>query len=167
MILAWDPGDVRTGFAMFKYMEETKTADLLSLEILNTSQVYDMLELAEKMLGDGKQHTFVIEDFKADVMGIKSGRGRSQAAMFQWNQMLTSQLIGTIKYAAHRMNRSPVILQESSILATGRVWCDFKLPKGHIPDDKSAYIHGAHYMMKNRMIDTVDDIIKHGQGRLA
>lgn len=166
MIISWDPGEKRTGCCMFKYDEESKTANLILKEILGPKQVYETLELAEKLLKDGQQHTFVIENFRTDALGIRSSRGRNAAAMFQWSEMETSQLIGTLKYAAYRMNNSPVVLQEPGILTMGRVWCDFPVPKGHIPDDISAYIHGATYMMKQNMIGSVEDIIKHGQGRL-
>jgi hypothetical protein len=147
----------------------TRTADLKFIRILNTQEVYKTLELAEKMLPEGGTHTFVIENFRADVNNVSGRQGRTKSAgMFQWSEMKTSQLIGTLTYAAYRMNQSPVILQEpGQVLTMGRVWCDLPVPKkGHIPDDKSAYIHGAHYMMNAGLIDSVDDILKNGQERL-
>lgn len=166
MIVSWDPGEKRTGCCIFKYDKNSKTADLVYKSILNAPQVYETLELVENLLSPGGTHTFVIENFRADVLGVRNNRSKASAAMFQWSEMETSQLIGTLKYAAYRMNRSPVVMQEPGILTMGRVWCDFKVPKGHIPDDISAYIHGAHYMMDARMIGSVDDITKFGQGKL-
>lgn len=170
MIIAFDPGDKNIGCAMFSYSEEEKKANLLFKRVLNRETLYSVLELAEKMLV-GKpdvKHTFVIENFRIDPNNVANRNPRARSsAMFQWSEVETSQVIGALKYAAYRMNNSDVVMQEPAILAMGRKWCDFKVPKGHIPDDISAYIHGLHYMMKFGLIQSPDDVIREGQTRLA
>ncbi len=161
MIIAIDPGDVRIGFAAFTYDAEKRQADLRIKEIVDLEGLYERFELCECLLKDGAQHIFVAENFRVDGHDV-TGRG----VTFQWNEMLTSQVIGAVKYAAYRMNRSPVIIQEPRILAQARKWCDFPMPRhpnGHIKDDVSAYCHGAHYMMRTGMVDNVRQILKFGQ----
>ena len=169
MIFSWDPGEVRTGVALFNYDKGTRKADLKMIRILNTEEVYKVLEMAEKMLREGENHTFVIENFRADVNNVAGRQGRAKSAgMFQWSEMKTSQMIGSLVYAAYRLNKSPIILQEpGEVLPMGRIWCDLPVPKkGHIPDDKSAYIHGVHYMIQTGMINEVGDVLKYGQETL-
>lgn len=161
MIFGIDPGDVRIGFTMFSYNAEKRKADLRIREIVDLAKLYQMFTLAEGMLQKDQTHTFVVENFRTDT--------QVRGVTFQWNEMLTSQCIGAIRYAAYRMNNSRVVLQEPRILAMGRKWCDLPVPKnpnGHIKDDVSAYIHGAHFMMTEGMIDTVDDILKFGQEKM-
>lgn len=169
MIIAWDPGEKNIGCAMFSYNEEARTANLMFKRILTRDTMYKVLELAEGMLlNENQRHTFVIENFRIDPNNVanRNPRGRS-SAMFQWSEVETSQVIGALRYAAFRMNQSDVVMQEPGILAMGRKWCDFKVPKGHIPDDVSAYIHGLHYMMKYGLINSTDDVIREGQTRLS
>ena len=172
MIIAWDPGEKNIGCAMFSYDEKERKANLLFKRILDRANMYGVLELAEKMLAGNEnvKHTFVIENFRIDPNNVANrnvGRGGRSSAMFQWSEVETAQVIGTLRYAAHRMNQSDVVMQEPTILAMGRKWCDFKVPKGHIPDDISAYIHGLHYMIKFGLIDSPDDVIRNGQTKLG
>lgn len=169
MIISIDPGDVRIGFCMFTYSQDTRKADLRIKEILDTEGLYQMLNLLDGLTGPTKKHVFVMENFRVDVNDV-AGRGNGHPVMFQWNEMLTSQVIGAVKYAAFRLNNSKVVMQEPRILTMGRKWCDFPVPanpKTHLKDDVSAYIHGAHFMMKAQMIDSVKDITKFGQAELA
>lgn len=161
MIIAIDPGDVRIGFAAFTYDPSKRQADLRMKEIIDVEGLYERLNCFDGLTPPGTQHVFVVENFRVD--------SEVRGAMFQWNEMLTSQVIGSVKYAAFRLNKSRVVIQEPAILAMARKWCDFPMPKrpsGHIKDDVSAYCHGAHFMMKANMIDTVKDILKFGQASL-
>lgn len=178
MIIAWDPGEKNIGCAMFSYNEDEELANLLFKRTVNKADMYKILEMAEKMLINqpGEKHTFVIENFRIDPLDITnrqaSGgranpRRRTTGSMYQWDEVLTSQTIGALKYAAFRMNQSHVIMQEPGILTMGRKWCDFKIPKGHLPDDISAYIHGVHYMIKAGLITSTDQIIHAGQSKLG
>lgn len=144
---------------MASYDEERRKLDLKICRIIQGSQVYDMLELAETLLQPGQTHTFVIENFRVD--------SEVRGAVFQWDDMETSQMIGALKYAARRMNNSEVVVQEpGAVLGAAKRWAPFKWPKGHLPDDKSAYCHLAYWAMKRGLIDTTDDILKKGQEML-
>lgn len=161
-VFAFDPGEKNIGWAMFKYDAEKRKADLRRMTIIRGIEslfpILDTLDgLASKL-----DTTFVIENFRIDNVA-RTGRS---AMKFQWSEMETIRIIGMVQYLAHR-TKSSIVFQEPRILNMGKRWCDFKLPKGHIPDDKSAYIHGAHFMMNAGWIDTVDDILKNGQEKLV
>lgn len=157
---------------MASWLEDKRKLDLKICSIIPATQVYDMLEMAEAMLQPGQKHTFVIENFRVDDRDErhKSGRARydqKNVSKFQWSDMQTSQMIGALRYAARRMNNSEVVMQEPGVvLGAAKRWAPFKWPKGHLPDDKSAYCHLAYWAMKRGLIDTTDDILKKGQEML-
>jgi hypothetical protein len=164
-IIAIDPGDVNNGFCYFKYDTDTRKADLRIMEILGAKGLSDILKVMwgigqAKERGSNENNPydmfFVIENFRMDSM--------VRGAMFQWNQMLTSQMIGRVKLCAEWLD-APVFMQEPAITANGRKFVARKLPK-HIPDDWSAFIHGAHFMLSKKLIQTVDQITLKGQGNL-
>lgn len=159
MLLAWDPGESRVGFAMADYLPEWRQLDMKMCRIVPASEIYSMLELCEKLLKPDQKHVFIIENFRVD--------SRVRGAAFQWSEMQTVRMIGALEYAAYRMNNSPVFLQEPGIvLGQAKRWAPFKWPKGHLPDDKSAYCHLAYHAMKQNLIDTTDDITQNGQEKL-
>jgi hypothetical protein len=166
-IISVDPGDVNNGFCYFKYDDNTKKADLKIMEILGAKGLSDLLKV---IWGIGQTSPnpldvpsnpynmfFVIENFRMD--------SHVRGAIFQWSELLTSQMIGRVKLCAEWMD-APVFMQEPRILVTGRKYCPFPLPKGHIPDDKSAFIHGAHFMISRKLISTVDQITIRGQEKM-
>lgn len=159
MILSFDPGDVTVGFAMATWDQERRKFNLLMCRKFPAGELYDMLQMAEALLQPGEKHTFIIENFRTDT--------KVRGAVFQWNEMLTSQMIGTLKYAAFRMNNSDVVIQEPrDVLGAAKRWAPFQWPKGHLPDDKSAYCHLAYWGFKTGRIDTTDDILENGQEKL-
>lgn len=172
-IISVDPGDVNNGFCYFKYDDETRKADLKIMKICGSKELSDLLKV---LWGIGQIKTtddydefkknphnmfFVIENFRVDSMG--------RGAIFQWNQMLTSQMIGRVKLCAEWLD-APVFMQEPAILGQGKrvVTGRVPLPKGngHIRDDVSAFIHGVHFMTSKNLIRTVDDISMFGQESL-
>lgn len=160
MIVAIDPGSMRTGVAMFTYDEEVKKANLILLKIYEgESGAEEVVQFVAKPRG--VQHTIVIEDFK-HAMATGNFRNKRSAAMAK-DEAITHALAKKLKGAAANAGHK-LIIQEPRILSMGRKWCDLPVPKtGHIPDDKSAYIHGAHYLMESGKIRTVRDILKYGQ----
>jgi hypothetical protein len=87
--------------------------------------------------------------------------------MYQWSEMQTIRQIGALEYAAFRMNNSPVTFQEPGVvLGAAKRWAPFPWPKGHLPDDKSAYCHLFYWASKRNMVDTTDDILQNGQEKL-
>lgn len=177
MIISVDPGEKRIGFCIFKYDAETKKADLRTKVILDgPSELYGLLSMAEG-LGD-KIDTVVVENYRIRPPVNPNPRGRAPYGRSQngaminakdfWSEALTIRVIGACEYFAQRIG-AQFVVQEAKVLAMGRKWCDFPVsqnPSTHIPDDIAAYIHGAHYMMSQRMIRSVDDIAKFGQERM-
>lgn len=161
MIIAIDPGSVRTGVAMFKYNEEKRKADLRLMQILLGGECEDIFNVLKAR---GSSHIVVLEAFK-NAFATGNFRNRRSAQMTA-HELATNKLAKKIEGAAIHGGHE-FIKQEPSVLSMGRKWCPFPLPKGHIPDDKSAFIHGAHYMMSSGKIDTVNDITMYGQERMA
>jgi hypothetical protein len=157
LIIAIDPGAVNTGVAMFRYDSEAKKAHMFYLKILHEDAEKQIMSVIGK---SEPKHTVVLEAFR-NAMSTGNFRNRKSANMTA-AELATNKLANKIKATAAG-NGHELILQEPSILAMGKKWCDYKLPKGHIPDDKSAYIHGVYYMMKAGLIRTTDDIVKFGQ----
>lgn len=163
MIIAVDPGEKNIGIAMFTYNEEKKMADLKVLKVVDRDTLWVNLAIAEDLLKEGHNHTFVIENFRVDT----NIRQSKNANMFQWSEVQTVRVIGALEYAAFRMNNSKVVFQEPRILGMAKKWCDIPgAKKSHMPDEVSAYCHGAHYMIQQGMIGSVDQITKFGQESL-
>lgn len=160
-IVSIDPGDVNNGFCYFKYNPETKTADTKIMKIMGAREVSTMLRMMWEIGQAGSTKAsifFVIENFRVD--------SHIRGAMFQWSEMLTSQMIGRIKLCAEWLE-APVYMQEpSNVLPMGRKWAPFKVPKGHIPDDKSAWIHGVHWMKSKGLITSPSQVTFFGQETL-
>lgn len=64
----------------------------------------------------------------------------------------TAQCIGKIKMIA-RMINTPVVEQPATFLKITAKWAGVKLPKGHVPDALSAYLHGYHYLHQQGIIE--------------
>lgn len=169
-IIAVDPGDVNNGFCYFKHDSETKTADTKIMKVCGARELSELLKAlwgiasSKKPDFEGQPNPysmfFVIENFRMD--------SHVRGAVFQWSELLTSQMIGRVKLCAEWLD-APVYMQEpSQVLNQGRKWASghFKVPKGHIPDDKSAWMHGVHFMMSKKLIATPDQVTIFGQEKL-
>lgn len=167
-IISVDPGDVNNGFCYFKYFPESKTADLIIMKICGPTELSTLLKViwglgqrpSEEPKPQNNPHNmyFVIENFRMD--------SHVRGAVFQWNEMLTSQMIGRVKLCAEWMD-APVFMQEAAnVLPLGRKWVPFKVNKGHLRDDHSAFIHGVHFMMTKGLITDVSKVKLFGQETL-
>lgn len=157
--MAFDPGDKNNGFCMFAVDQEKPKADLRIKTILDPSALHSMLKVLWGTADtDDTRCVFVVENFRVDTMA----RGRTNQMTFQWNEVKTSRVIGKIELIAD-WTGSEIVYQEPRVLDMGKRWCDFKVNKSHIQDDVSAYIHGAYYLMRNELVQTVEDISKFGQ----
>jgi hypothetical protein len=156
---------------MFRYFPETKKADLRIKTILNgPSELYDLLKTAQ---GLGDVGTVVCENYRTRPPENTNPRGRSPYGRSQfggvisakdfWSEQLTIRVIGACEMYAQWQGAQFVTQEPKDVLPMGVKWCDFKVPKGHLPDDISAYIHGVHFMRKRNMILGVDDVTKFGQ----
>lgn len=166
-IVSVDPGDVNNGFCYFKYDDQTKTADLRIMTIIDGEGMSGLLKTLYELhrdrgpVDENKKNPsgffFVVENFRMD--------SHVRGAVFQWNELLTSQMIGRVKLCADWMG-APVFMQEPKILAGATRWGPWpRLPK-HIPDDKSAFLHGLHFMTSKNLIRTHDQVTMFGQERM-
>lgn len=176
-IIAVDPGDKNNGIAYFTQEGNgpTGSADLKFMQIEGPKGLSDLLKFIwgifqakettdgyDKFRNNPHNLFFVIENFRVDTVS----RGGRDSSRFQWNEMLTSQMIGRVRLLAEWLE-APVFMQEpSSVWPMARKWAPFPLPKGHPPDDKSAFCHGAKFMMDKGLINTVDQITFNGQDKM-
>lgn len=161
-VFSWDPGDVRIGFCHFKTELGSGKADIRAKVIFDPdgaiSYMKTLYELTQKA---NVKAFFVIENFRVDTVT------KSRGAMFQWNEMLTSQMIGAIKVVAN-WSGSKVFMQEpSSVLGNARRWSPIPLPKGHIKDDDSAMLHGMKFLMDKNLIRVPEDVTFMGQEKFT
>lgn len=163
MIIAIDPGSVNTGVAMFTLDEANRKANLILKKIHVGDKEHEELVQFVAKIREVK-HVIVLENFQ-HAMATGNFRGKNTPQMARdeaKTHALTKRFQGAATHGGHKL-----VIQEPRILAMGRKWCDLKCPKtGHIPDDISAYIHGAYYLMDIKAIDSVRDIHKFGQGTL-
>lgn len=143
----------------------------------------DALIMVEGLAKPGQISTVVCENYRIRADGDsdptkRAAYGRSRYAAQKhdviskrdfWSEVKTIRVIGAAEFFAQRV-KAEFVIQEPAVLGMGRKWCDFPITTKHIPDDISAYIHGAHFMMKSGLIRSVADISKFGafnQGELA
>lgn len=162
-IFSFDPGDKNNGFCYFKYDTETKKADLRIMQIMTQDEIEDILKVAWGVSqADPKPEIyFVAENFRVDSMG--------RGAVFQWSEMETIRIIGAIKLAAKWCGAKFILQEPGEVWPMARKWAvpyPFKRINTHPEDDKSAWCHGAKFMMKCRWINTVDQITMFGQERM-
>lgn len=173
-LFAVDPGDVNNGFCYFKYDTETKTADTKIMRIFDEDGLDDMLKTVwgigqVKYTDDPAKHEppaiyFVVENFRID--------GHVRQKVFQWSEAVTIRQIGKVKLVARWMDASFILQEPKDVWPMARKWApaSLKVPqssKVHVPDDKSAWCHGAKFMRKRNWINTVDQITFFGQERLV
>lgn len=77
----------------------------------------------------------VMEDWK-----LRGGRAMQQTG----SRMVASQVIGSINLFAYLMDVE-IILQQPQAMKVAALQHNIKLPKGHIPDDLAAKLHGLYY----------------------
>jgi hypothetical protein len=162
-LISVDPGDVNNGFCFFKYDATTRKADTRIMQVLSSDSLEDYLKIMWGTVNsapkeDPPEVHFVVENFRID--------GHVRNKVFQWSEVVTVRNIGKVQMVAKWLGAKFTTQEPGNVLPMGRKWAPFKLPKGHIPDDKSAWIHGAHYMMNMKWINTVDQITMMGQEKL-
>lgn len=186
MIISVDPGEARIGFCLFKGDEKQNgTMDLAVMTILRgPEELHGVLMSAEGFVSKGiKISTVVCENYRIRPPEQPQGNsrrrqpyGRSAYGSSQysenyaisakdfWSEVKTIRVIGALEFFAFRVGAEFVLQEPKDVLTMGRKWCD--LPgahKKHLDDDLSAYIHGAHYLMKKGIVRSVDNITKFGQ----
>lgn len=129
---AIDPGQ-HNGLARF----EAETGKLIEAIRIEYADLESRLSAVERNL----VVRFVVEEFisRGDVT-----RGSRNEA---------SKIIGIIDFVA-RQHGIPVTKQRPSDRLIAAKWTQVKVPKGHMPDDMSAYLHGSFYLIKNNIKPT-------------
>lgn len=123
--LAIDPGDKRIGVAAFTEGGVETYRTILTPEEF-------MLYLND---GYAAPKRFVVESWR-----MTPGKTRGGSAM------LSSQAIGMVRLRAFQLN-VPIHFQQPGILQVAAMHEGITLPKGHCPDDLSAFLHGSHWLI--------------------
>lgn len=131
---AIDPGK-HCGLSVFDWVSGTH---LKSIKL----EDYVLLNMLTQEANIGRIECIVIEDFISRG-GITRG-SRNEA----------SQIIGAVKLSA-RGNSISVIRQEPGVRTTAAKWAGVRVPKGHMPDEMSSYLHGVYYLRKQGKFKTV------------
>lgn len=155
-VFSFDPGDKNNGFCFISHDRETKLTDVKIMKILNPVELRSMLKVIWGLAEDPNvKCVFVVENFRIDT--------KIREAKFQWNEVLTVRAIGWVELTAEWTNSKLVIQEPNEVWPSARKWSPVPLPKGHPPDDKSALLHGLHFMMKAKLISTPDSVTIFGQ----
>lgn len=129
--LAFDPGQT-TGWAVLD--DQAEVVDFGQVKYDNLS---DFLKKETRMF-----QAVIIEEYRVF---------RKRAMQHAGSDLKTSQAIGKLKFWAE-LNDFPVVMQASSILPIAEKWSQVKMPKDHDASHQvSAFLHGAYYLMKNRI----------------
>jgi len=141
-VLSIDPGE-RVGVA--------KWSDLGKLRMNTTMLLLDFEEyLTLDGWSDGEPiNAVVLEDWR-----LRQGKQIAQTG----SRMLTSQCIGMVRLFA-KLHGAALILQDPSILRLTAMHANIKLPKGHIKDEMSAYLHGYYFFESQGLLKGVSRVL--------
>lgn len=132
-ILGVDPGK-STGLALIQVNE--KKMELLALRTSTDSLCLDWLDLLKA----------------ADLLAVESFELRPQKARsgsFDWSDMLTPQVIGSVKTLA-KMHEKEVVMQSPSVKPMGYAWSGQKyVPKKAGVHQQDALAHASYYAVKH------------------
>jgi len=137
---AIDPG-THCGLAIFN----AENGQLIECEKIEYGPLIDRLDAIQT----NQVTRFVVEEF------ISRGR------VTQGSRNEASQVIGAITLVARRLGVA-VVKQNPSDRLIGAKWTQVKVPKGHMPDDMSAYLHGSFYLIKNNIKPTALERSRNG-----
>lgn len=125
--LAIDPGK-STGWATFN----ENGAGARNGVVYSRVDVYGLLTKVQPKF-------LIVEDF-----ALFPWKSNAQA----WSKFEEVRVIGAIEFWAF-VKQVPMELQPSSVLAIATKWAGLKIPKGHLPDEMSAYSHGVYYLQRH------------------
>lgn len=127
MLLSIDPGK-NIGFARW-----SEAGTLLETGIWTFDEMVEYLDREQRGIS-----WIVYEDF---IMYAHMANGRQTGSRFE-----ASQAIGAIRSIAKRA-KIKLTRQAAGILTVSALHAGVKVPKGHMPDDMSAMLHGHYYLM--------------------
>jgi len=143
-LYAFDPGK-RTGVAIF-----TWDGEYVSHGVRIYTDVGEYLDRIERA------YVIVYEGWRTRPGGKTAGSTEE-----------ASQVIGQIKNRARQLDlpQSRIIEQQPAILPIAAKWAGFNMPKGHLPDDESAWLHGYYCLRQHGRVRTSLEL-RHARGRL-
>lgn len=139
---AIDPGK-HNGLARF-VAETGKLNECVALE-------YEDLERRLRDIERGTVSRFVVEEFI------------SRGAITKGSRNEASKVIGIVDFIARGLG-IPVTKQRPGDRLIAAKWTQLKIPKGHMPDDMSAYLHGCFYLIKNNIKPTALERSRNARG---
>lgn len=132
--VSFDPGAKRTGVALW---DENGTCTF------NTSlQQHELDIYLEHLRTQSTLKKIIIEEYRVYSQYARKHIG---------SKVETVQVIGQIK-ALGRFLKIPVIEQPATVLRIAAMQARVTLPKGHIPDKTSAYLHGYFYLLHHEKV---------------
>jgi hypothetical protein len=145
MYLSLDPGDERTGWARFDKDGQNTGHGI----IRGKEAVYELLA-EETIKSDEKKVKLIIcEDYKLFDFAAKAQ---------SWSKLSTVRLIGAIDLWCWQQ-QIKLVLDPAINLGMGAMYAGMKKPKGHCPDDLSAYFHGV-YVLQQQGIRRAQQLTK-------
>jgi hypothetical protein len=140
-VLSVDPGE-RIGVGRW-----SDRGKLLFNGVITIDDFPDYLSLDS--WNDEPVHAVVMEDWR-----LRQGKQMAQTG----SRMLTSQVIGMVRLWAYQHD-AVLVLQNSQILRVAAMHANLKLPKGHIKDATSAYLHGYYFFESQGLLEPVERLI--------
>lgn len=136
MIWSFDPGDKRIGWAAWNergvFIDKGIWTPESALKALSNPHTFD--DTVSK---------FVIEDWK-----MRPGKTRGGS------RMVSSRFIGQVELLAKQLGIE-LIVNPTGILQLTALHANVTLPRGHVPDDVSAYLHGYYYFEQKGILKPV------------
>lgn len=144
LLLSFDPGK-RTGIAVFDFEKgELKTKSILDYDEFAT--VLNSIFRAP--------HAIVVEDYIIRPGTGNRGHTRGEAM----------RVIGQLEAASHRIG-CRLVKQRPEVRLVAAKWAGYQVPRGHMPDDTSAWLHGIYYLrQQGRYITALERKRNEGTG---
>jgi hypothetical protein len=128
IVYSFDPGKV-TGV-----VSADTLGNVTSTEQYEEGELWDFLDTIKEA------HTFIIEGFR-----IRPDKAQS----FIYSDLQVLQVLGSIRYCAHRIN-AEVVIQSPTVKSIGYKWAGLQPPKNHdISHSTDAYAHLSYWWVKN------------------
>lgn len=126
-ILAIDPGGARCGYALYEHEGKDRDSTLVQSGIVTFDSLTDFLQ----------QRTYATVVVCESYI-IRPGLNHGSSGK-------TMQAIGQIQMWGKSLG-IPVVMQSPTCLVVAHKITGIPKPKGHLPDDKSAILHGAYWL---------------------
>lgn len=137
LLLSFDPGK-RTGWAAFHFGNND---GCYAKGIFSYEELTDFVNMLSDQV---RIEAIVVEDYIIRPGAGNRGHARGEAM----------RVIGQLEGAAARLGCS-LIKQRPEVRLVAAKWAGYKVPRGHMPDDMSAELHGIYYLRQQGKYTTV------------